>query len=285
MTRSSLRIACSAAATLSLVGASDALAAGAVYGGSTKAGDAIALTGDRTASKLASAVIALEADCAGGDRLPVTARLSTSARRPPGVERLRTTRNGKGRFAGRLRTVYQLDDGSSALVVAKLAGKLGARRASGTLRADVVLADKSGAPTGACTGATRWSATRAPGRIFAGASSQDEPVVVRLDATRGKVSDLLLGWQTDSCEPPAFYRLGDAFVDFPLQSGSFGDAWDHTFDEDDGSHTAVHYEIAGKLRRTSATGTAHMAFKHMDAAGTTTESCDTGRISWKAMTG
>ena len=59
---------------------------------------------------------------------------------------------------------------------ARYAGKLSAKRASGTLDATITVVDASGTTVTTCrTGSVRWSATRAPGRVYAGSTAQDHP--------------------------------------------------------------------------------------------------------------
>ena len=81
----------------------------------------------------------------------------------------------------------------------------------------------------------RFSATRSPGRVFAGSTSQDHPIVVRLDARRRKVADLLFGWESSTCKPDDIYLNADeSFGDFPLAGGHFGDAFDTGYTPDEG---------------------------------------------------
>ena len=93
-----------AAAALTLAAPSTSLAADTVFGGSTTAGDPIALTADKKAAKLKSAVIAWVAPCDDGMQFPVSLqgdgrRVRAGLRRPDPRD-LAVTRNAKGRFAG-----------------------------------------------------------------------------------------------------------------------------------------------------------------------------------------
>ena len=65
-----------------------------------------------------------------------------------------------------------------------MTGKLTAKRASGTLSAIAKVTEKAtGAEVTSCqTGERRWVAARDPGVIYGGATSQGEPIVLRLDA-------------------------------------------------------------------------------------------------------
>ena len=115
---------------------------------------------------------------------------------------------------------------------ASYSGKLSAKRASGTLEATITVLDKaSRSVVATCrTGSVRWSATRSPGRVFGGSTAQDLPVVVRLDAKRRAVADMLFNWESATCKPEDVYLNTDEdFSGFPLASGRFGDAFDQSY--------------------------------------------------------
>lgn len=273
-----------------LAAAPGALAAGAVYGGSTKGDEAIVITADKAGKKLRSAVIAWKADC--GDQSYFSNGSSvTAAKSSPGFSPhpsdLVTSRNGKRRFAGKQHMVFSSDD-SIAAVEVKLDGRLAAKSASGTLSADVAVMDNAtGNEVSRCkTGRLRWTATRAPGRVYGGKTSQDQPVVARVDAKRKRVTDVLVGWESSSCEPPGQVHFGEDLTNFSLAStGRFGDSWDDTQSLSDGSTVKITYAVAGRLARRAARGTLRIGFTVTDAAGAPTRSCDSGGVSWKATTG
>src|SRR3954470_17802156 len=209
-----------------------ALAANAVFGGSTRSGEAIVLTADKKAAKLKSAVIAWEARCGNGMTLPISSAVTARKGSPgfsAGPEDLELSRNGKRRFSGR--QTFVLDGGDSAIaVVVKLTGKLGRKAASGTLSAAGREFDKSsGATRTTCrTGTVRWNASRAPGRVYGGKTSQDEPFVAQVDARRKRVTDVLVGWESP-CQPDGYFNLPDQLSNFTLRSsGRFADTWDET---------------------------------------------------------
>jgi hypothetical protein len=277
------------ALALTLATAPSAFAAGSVFGGATGGDEPIVLTGDRAAKKLKSAVIATESKCDDGMYFPFSAKV-TPVKPDPGFDAgardLVVDRNAKGRFSGAVTTAYDLGD-SVALVETTLSGKLKAKRASGSISTDVGIVDAgSSTPSVSChSGRVSWSATRSPGRVYGGTSSQEEPVVVRLDAKRKKVSDVLASWETAVCTPDNFLRFPDRFTNFPLHAGSFGDSFDQTYDGPDGAKRAFAYTVNGRVGRRSATGTLHVGVTQTDAAGATTLSCDTGNVTWKAATG
>ena len=91
-------------------------------------------------------------------------------------------------------------------------------------------------------------------------TSQEEPVVVRLDAARRRASDVLVGWRTETCDPPdRFMRIGEQLVDFPVKAKRFGDVFEYTVDGDAGSRFTLAYDLAGKLTSRGARGSAPRA--------------------------
>ena len=268
---------------------SPASARNAVYGGSTSAGAPIVINADKKAKSLRSAVVSWRADCDDGRGFPITAALTAAKAEPgfdPSFSELATSRNGKGRFAGV--QVGGLDMGEQAAILsARYAGKLTAKRASGTLDATITVVDQGGNTVTTCrTGSVRWSATRSPGRVYAGSTAQDHPVVVRVDAKRRKVSNLLFGWQSGTCKPDSiFLSVSESFSDFPLAGGRFGDAFNMTYKPDEGGEGKVAYDITGRVARTRVSGTFRVNLTETDPAGNVTTACDSGSVSWSAVTG
>ena len=135
------------------------------------------------------------------------------------------------------------------------------------------------------TGTLRWKATRAPGRVFAGKTSQEEPVVAKVDVKRKRVTDLLVSWH-GTCTPDGYARFSETLRNFTAAStGRFGDKWNESYKLAEGATRKFDYSLAGRLGRRSARGTLRVAVTEADAAGATTASCDTGGVSWKATTG
>jgi hypothetical protein len=196
------------------------------------------------------------------------------------------TRNAKGRFKGSIASGFMTDDGGTAVSSFDIAGRLSRTRASGTMSGTVKIMDGAGATTATCqTDTLRWSATRAPGKVFGGLTSEEEPVVVRVDARRRMISDVLLTWESKTCTPPAFIRVPEHFQAFPLRSGAFTAGFSENAAFNDGSKAVFAYDLAGRLTRTSVKGRLHVTMTETDAAGAQTESCDSGTVTWKALTG
>jgi hypothetical protein len=269
---------------------SPAAAAGAVYGGSTSKGAAIVVNADKKARVLRSAVVSWSADCDDGRRFPVATPLKAvvaEAGFVPGFGELATSRNKKGRFAGTQLGTIDLGDSVGGLV-ASYSGKLSAKRASGKLSATITVLDKASMETVATcrTGSVSWSASRAPGRVFGGSTVQDHPVVVRLDAKRRTVADLLFGWTSGTCKPDGLFISADErFKTFPIGGGRFGDAFDQFYTPDGGGEGKATYDITGRVAKTRASGSLRVTVTETDAAGATTGACDSGSVSWSAVSG
>jgi len=267
-----------------------ALAGSAVYGGSTSAGAAIVIKADKKAKKLRSAVVSWKANCDDGRRFPVAVPLKAVTAEPgftPGFRELATSRNGKGRFAGTQLGGFERGDQVGTLV-AKYSGKLSAKRASGTLDATITVIDKASRNVVATcrTGSVRWSATRSPGRVFGGSTAQDLPIVVRLDAKRRTVADLLYNWESATCKPDDMYiNANEDFSSFPLANGRFGDAFDQSYAPDGGGEGKVSYDITGRVSRTRASGSVRVNVTQTDPAGAVAMACDSGTIPWEAVSG
>lgn len=274
-----------------LAAAPPAFAADSVYGGTTSAGEAIVLKADASGKALKTAVIAWRADCSDGTSFPGNTELTATVAEPgftPGYRDLLMSRNAKGRFAG-----TQVGGGGSGTTLMTLTvdvtGKLGPARASGTLHGLVKAMDTaSGATTFTCdTGLVRYSASRSPGVVFGGRSSQEEPVVVRVDRTRHKVSDLLMTWRSSTCTPDASFSFPDAFQGLKLKStGSFAGTYAMDYALADGTgkrHFA--YNLSGRVSKTKVSGSLHVAFTDADLNGAQTLACDSGGVTFKAQTG
>src|SRR4051812_34726235 len=170
-----LRLAAAASTTAAVLAASPrARAADGVYGGTTSGGDAIVLKTDAKGQRLKSIVISWDAACTDGTGFPDQGELTPTKPAPgfqPNGDELLVARNAKGRFAGTQLASRDLDAEGAGEAV-KLDGKLSAKRASGTISADVTIFDKtSGDETRSCRlPKTHWAATRAPGHIYGGST-------------------------------------------------------------------------------------------------------------------
>jgi hypothetical protein len=275
------------AAALSFIATPPAFSANGVYGGTTGDDDAIVVTTDAKGQKLRSAVVAWGARCQGGSRFPMAITLTPVTAEPgfsPGPQDLVMSRNAKGRFAGTQLVAMDLGDVTAGISV-NLSGRLRGSRGSGRIVAAVSITDAAGAEVDHCDASVPWSASRAAGRVFGGATSQDHPVVVRLDRKRKLVSDVIVGWESSACEPPDnYFRFPLGFTNLRVRSSRFGGTFDESMPMDDGSSYRFGYDLAGSLKRRSVRGSLKVSVTGTDAAGATIVTCS-GDVTWKAATG
>jgi hypothetical protein len=270
--------------------AGPAQAAGFVYGGTTRDGDAIVLTAPKGAAKLTGAVIGWHATCDDQSNFGDTstlAALKPLSGQAIGAHDLLMSRNAKGRFSG-TQAFGEQSSTHAAMVTVTLTGRLTRTHASGTLSAVVKITDlATGAAVGSCqTGALAWSAAHAPGRVYGGSTSQDAPVVLHVTPRQHRVHDLLVDWSTKTCSDSSFWTYPDGFSNFPLsRTGAFGNPMTYTATFDDGSKRAFSYDLRGRVTKASARGTLHITTADTDPAGAPGMSCDSGTIAWKAVTG
>ena len=285
-----IRSTAAALVALAASGVSSAHAADRVFGGTTQDGLAIVVQASERGDKLKSVVLSWDARCDDGEFF------SDSGRRPvartmagfeqPGANELAMTRNARGRFLGRQVAGRQISDDMVALFTTTVTGSLGRTAASGTLKAEVQLIRTSDrAVVGSCrTRTLRWNASRRPGLIYGGLTSQEEPVVVRLNASRERVSNLFLGWQSRHCEPAGYIWSGESLGNFPMRSGRFGDAFQQRLPLDGGGQRELDYDVRGSVSRTRTSGTLSVRMTDTRSDGTRAM-CETGRVTWSATTG
>ncbi len=290
MTRRTIGLVAAAGAAAATLGAAGAAQAAAIYGGSTHDGEAIVLTTDAAATTLKTATISYHADCGDKGMYSVAGQYTIGKPQPgfsPGQFDLIASKNAKGSFAAKQLVAQNLGD-HIAVIAFNVQGKLKGTRASGTLSATVTVSDMATrAVAGTCaTGTVRWAAARAPGTIFGGATSQDEPVVLRVSGR--KISDLMFGWSTHSCAPDAThsYSYPEQLSNFKLgSSGAFKGAFTYPVTFGDGTKRTFDYRLGGTVGATKAKGTIAIKFTDTDAAGAQTQACDSGPLTFKATTG
>ena len=284
------RSAAVAVVALAASGASSAHAADRVFGGTTQDGLAMVVQASERGDKLKSVVLSWDARCDDGQyfsdsgRRPVASTLAGFGE--PGPTELAMTRNARGRFLGHQEAGVAIGEDLAAVFTTTVAGSLGRTSASGTLKAVVrVIRLSDRAVVASCrTGTLRWNASRRPGLIFGGMTSQREPVVVRLDPARKRVSNLFVGWQSRRCEPPGYAWFGESLGNFPLRAGRFGDAFEQRFPLSTGGERQFDYDVRGSVSRTRTSGTLSVVMTDTLPDGTRA-TCDTGRVTWSAITG
>jgi hypothetical protein len=276
------------AAALSFIATPPAFGANGVYGGTTSDDEPIVITTDAKGNKLRSAVVAWRAPCTSGRGFRMAISLRPVRAEPgfsPEPQDLVVSRNAKGRFAGTQLAAVSLVGDATAGISVDLSGRLRGSRASGKLVAAVTISDAAGTQVDSCDTSLSWSASRAAGRVFGGRTSQDNPIVVRLDRKRKTVSDLIVGWESSACEPPDdFFRFPIGFTNLRVRASKFGGTFDEFVPMDDGTNLTFGYKLAGSLARRSVRGSLKVSVTGTDAAGATTLTCS-GDVTWKAATG
>jgi len=264
------------------------IATGTVYGGYTSQDDpfAVKLTADR--KRLSSLLLYIEGKCDDGHTITYAEPAKFAPQAPPFVGagdnvlvggRLSPT--GTFKSTGIANESYGDVVGS---IKETVKGRIRRGRASGTYSAtiDVVNKQTNANVTSCRTGVLRFLATSSPGRVFAGLTSQNNPVVVELNATRRKIDKLRIGWDT-SCASGGGYTVGDRFSDFAVrETGAFGDSWSSDYPQQDGKKMSMAFAVQGKIARGKTSGTLSVKESDTDAGGATTDTCDTGAITWSA---
>jgi hypothetical protein len=182
------------------------------------------------------------------------------------------TRKSGGRFTAEGSRSITVTS-ATGLVTERVNGRIQGQRVSGTYRAKVQLTDAAGAPVGTCsTDAIPWSARSSPRRIFAGRTSEDQPVVVTLDLLHHRVEQLLLGTRLN-CDQIGMLDGVSVFSGSLRNGGRFTDS--------------DRYEIGPDHGRDKVTATiqgirGHGTFRDRRRISTPDgdRDCDTGRVTW-----
>jgi hypothetical protein len=288
MRPSLLSLAAAVSGTAAALGsAAPALGADATNGGTPKYGAPIVVKADAKAQRLKSVTLSWFADCSdgrsydGGGQLTPVVTVEGFA---TGRRELVVSRNAKGRFDGR--QMYASDLGDSISVVqVTVAGKLAAKRARGTLSVIIKISEKAtGAAVTSCQLQGSWTATRAPGTIFGGTTSQDRPIVLRTSGGK-TVDDVITSWSAPCGTDGSFFSSPDHWVGFALKSGGrFGNPFSNDYAGQDGTKNHYDYSIAGRVRSADAKGSFQVKITSTDPAGAVS-TCDSGSVTWKAVTG
>src|SRR4051794_31753273 len=160
----SLGLTAAGASAAVLAAAPAALAADAVYGGASGAGDPIVVKANRDATQLRSIVVSWNAACGEGQDFPASGTL-TAVKPVPGFSphpaELVVSKNAKGRFKGVQFISFQSESNTAAASVS-IEGTLKQGKATGKLTATVKIIDKAtGDSVGSCQASQSWTAARA----------------------------------------------------------------------------------------------------------------------------
>jgi hypothetical protein len=129
-------------------------------------------------------------------------------------------------------------------------------------------------------GKTRASA----GVVLGGFTAQDFPVVVELNKSRKRVTQIGLGIRM-TCTSGGVFTVPDRYSGLKVsKKGRFGTSFTDTERNADGTTTDFAGTIAGSINkaRTKAKGTWSLKVTDHDMAGAVTDTCDAANISWSA---
>lgn len=253
------------AGIVAMAPATAALARQGVYGGETKAGDPIVITSDAKAKKITGAVFRIRINgkddwWAVGERAKARPAPANPDLLPLGA--LVTTRNGHGRFAAR--TFIQVKFDPNKVVDIRITGTLQPRKASGTIKATVnnTMTDEV---AGSAT--VKWTAKRAAGRVYGGATAAGLPIVISLDR-HGVAAELGLSCYTEQSTPPGRYWSSNEWLTgFSVVNGRFGGAFSLPEQEADGTTTTYQWNLTGRISAMSARGTVAMTVSGAESSG------------------
>lgn len=188
-----------------------------------------------------------------------------------------------GRLTGTIVGADRVDGSTWALMNVELTGTVSKTKASGSMAVKLVHADEAtGAERAQCSRTFRWSAIRNPGLLYAGATSQDEPVVVELKQGRRQVSHAHVSWYAPCSAGGGWVDAHDEFDLRPFTLSRSG-AFSRSYGFDLGRGTTEIERFAGRVGSTKASGTFQGDVTIKGAAGNNT--CATGKVSWTAATG
>jgi hypothetical protein len=134
-------------------------------------------------------------------------------------------------------------------------------------------------------GSPRATITGAGGTVYGGVTAQGFPVVIETSKNGRKVAEATIAITLD-CTSGAIATLPDDYEAIKVSkkrkfSVSFGPV---TTRNDDGTTTDYQGSLSGKFNksRTNASGTWSFKVVEHAASGATTDTCDSGSVSWKA---
>lgn len=262
-------------------------AAGTVYGGSTGQDAPFGIRVKRGGAALSQLLLHFRAKCENGNGLTWSGPADFASFQPPTVDLgdnvfapAKLSRTGRFKASGRGVAGFGEFGG---LIMESIRGQVRGADARGTFEATVDLFGPDGAKVTSCrTGRLRWAARSAPGRTFAGLTSDRRPVVVDLARDGRSVEDLRLSWGAP-CQPTGGLALGDHLRGFRVSlSGRFGDTFTQEFTPEPGIKTSFAYVLAGDAGRTKASGTFQVKVTETDAGGATSAMCDSTLLQWSA---
>jgi hypothetical protein len=274
---------------MALAAAQTTAAPGAMYGGHTSQDDPFAIQVTRGGRALNAMLIRIDPACDDGNRADWSGASRFLPRQPAtppaDIGALSPARLARdGRFAANGSATASYGDGIVGTLRQTVRGRLRRGKGRGTYSATLDIVEQaSGKRLASCrTGSLRWTARSAPGRTYAGITSQAQPVVVQRTPNGRRVSDLWISYSAP-CQSGETFSIGDPLIRFPVSHGRFGDVWTDGVDLDQGGRRLFDYDLTGTVGASTATGAIQVVVKDLDATGNQTDVCDTTPLTWKAV--
>jgi hypothetical protein len=265
---------------------------GLIYGGVTSTDAPFVLKLERGAKTIDHVNLLVNGKCANGQTISFDATLTFEVNIPAALQLGDHAFKGGGRLSktGAFRASGRGAENFGTVIAGmneKIAGKISrAGAASGTYSATMTIIDKqTGATQTTCsTGTIRWTARSAPGRIFAGTTSDRQPVVVELDKAGKSVHALRFSWSAN-CMPTGGVQFPENLTGFRIANHAFGDSFQQSYDLNGGGKATFDYVVKGRVAKTKASGSFSVKDTITDATGAITTTCDGGSVTWSVKSG
>jgi hypothetical protein len=277
-----------AAAAISLSAAPGALAAApqhTVFGGVTADNAPIGVRLSKDGKRVDRLFLLLYGTCPDGQ--PITfSEIATAvplvpAAVDPGEDVFaggKLARNGRFSLTAKATTFF----GDRAAVVTQvIEGRARGSAMRGTVRGEVVLASIPGAPDRTCSLTSRQFTARSdPGRLFAGATNGDDPIVVELDARRTFVTRLRVPW-TAGCPDHSYWFGVRSFEHLAVFDGAFAGHAETSDPIEGGGESKGIWDVTGRFSAAKGSGSFTSTVVETPAGGAPT-TCGPSDVKWTA---
>jgi hypothetical protein len=133
-------------------------------------------------------------------------------------------------------------------------------------------------------GSSASSRAATVGKSYGGVTSQDFPVVVDVNRRRSRVVRAVIAIRL-SCTAGGFLTVPDGYTKLSIRRGKFSASFGPVVQRNpDGTTTDLEGTMSGTFNssRTKVSGTWAFKATYRDPAGTVTDTCDSGSVSWSA---
>ena len=261
-----------------------ASASARTYGGSAQlAYWPLVLTATRT--QVTSMTVQWAARCPGGTGIAFhgTLRGYPVPVRPGAGDGFYNSGITKRRFRAKLFGTRDWGHGLQGEISGTLGGTIRRSDVSGFLSGVVSYVDTDGVTHKCFIGPVKWFAEANP-LIYAGATSDDEPIVFRLAAKRKAIVEADVGWTTTGCGSGSYFEETDRIGRMPLTSKKLLEATPFTvLTYSDRSRSEFSYRLQGTFAGANAEGTLAVRARFLDATGQETDSCTGQQLGWSAV--